>query len=176
MSRLLPLLLLLVLVLSFGCKQERGQFAMYHPNKTFSRWDEDLKHCRSTVMALRDSGRLEFDSTDAGVQHCMEAKGYVYGFRPFPEPTQAFGGENGEFVILESTWHSRELAENRAEYLKRTGIWNVTIQRADFGEFGVWQQVVLGPHDSVREAREQADTLFRSHGLGELLVIRKTRQ
>lgn len=176
MSRPFALLLLLMLVFSFGCKQDRGQFAMYHPNKTFSRWNDDLKHCRSVASSLRNSGRLEYDSTDAGVQHCMEAKGYVYGFRPFPEPTQALGGENGEFVILESTWHSGELAENRAEYLKRTGIWNVMIQRADFGEFGVWQQVVLGPHDSVREAREQADRLFRSHGLGELLVIRKTQQ
>ncbi len=173
MLRSFGFLLILVLVFSHGCKTTREQSSMYHPNKAYSHWDTDMQHCRITVSALKNSDRLMHENMDEGIQHCMEAKGYVYGFRPFPEPIQATGGEDGEFVILESTWHSSQLAEDRADYLKRTGIWNVSIQRADFGEYGVWQQVVFGPHDSVRDAREQMENLFRSHGLNELLIIRK---
>ncbi len=173
MPRPIFLFLALALVFSAGCKKERTDFSFYHPNKPFTQWEEDMDHCRMTVYALKNSDRLQQDSVDEGIKSCMEAKGYVYGYRPFPVPTPAEPGDTGEFVLLESTWHSRELAQKRADYLERTGVWNVMVQQASYGDAGVWQQVVVGPHDTIREAERQRYRLEKDNGLNELIVIKK---
>lgn len=175
MSRRLLLILLLCVLAVAGCKKQRQDLAYYHPHKSFSVWEEDLDHCHHSVSALKKSGRLLADSYSEGVEQCMQAKGYVYGYRPYPLPPSAEGmsyaPEGSVFTLLDSTWHSTKLAQKRAAYLEDTGVWSATVRSWDSGTAGIWQQVLVGTYDSIYEAREARDKLVRSHGLNDLRIV-----
>ncbi len=180
MERLVRIVVVLgLLPLAFsatGCKkQQREDLNYYHPHKSFTRWAEDMDHCRYSVNALLSSDRLEQGSFDEGVASCMSAKGYVHGFRPFPTPpsVEELGilPPGAQFTLLDSTWHSTSMAQNRADYLERTGIWTTSVRSWDSGLDGVWQQVSIGSFDSLQAARRERDRLAHTHGLHDLKII-----
>lgn len=171
-AALLALLLLCALATA-GCQKQRQDLSYYHPHKPFSSWEEDLSHCKKSVSALKASDRLQQDTYAAGVEDCMKAKGYVYGYRPYPPPQNAsyYGSGDRSYYLLDSTWHSKELAQKRADYLADTGIWGVVVKPWDSGSAGVWQQVLIGTFDTSNEASRERSTLVKSHGLKDLTVI-----
>jgi len=175
MSRRLVTIIALCLLVATGCvKQQRQDLAYYHPHKSFALWEEDLDHCHYSVKALKNSDRLLQDSYAAGVEKCMEAKGYIYGFRPYPQPPSAEGmylPEGAVYTLLDSTWHSVKLAQKRADYLEGTGVWSTAVRSWDSGTAGVWQQVLVGSYDTLQEAREARRRLVQSHGLSDLRIV-----
>ncbi len=175
MSRRLFLIILLCLLALTGCKKQRQDLDYYHPHKSFSVWEEDLDHCKHSVSALKQSDRLLAESYSEGVEQCMQAKGYVYGYRPYPLPPSAEGmtyaPEGSVFTLLDSTWHSTRLAQKRADYLEETGVWSTTVRSWDSGTAGIWQQVLVGLYDSIHEARDARDRLSKTHGLKDLRIV-----
>lgn len=174
MARRLAIIIATCLLLVGCASKQRQDLAYYHPHKAFSVWEEDMDHCRHSVKVLKNSERLRQDSFDAGVEDCMQAKGYVYGYRPYPQPASANSSylpEGSHYTLLDSTWHSTALAKKRAEYLEDTGIWSATVRSWDSGTGGVWQQVLIGAYDSLYEAREARRRLVHSHGLGDLKIV-----
>lgn len=171
----LAIIVALCLLTLLGCKKERRELAYYHPHKSFTLWAEDLDHCHYSVGALKNSERLEQQTFAQGVEECMKAKGYVYGYRPYPEPPTANGvgyaPDGAVFTLLDSTWHTTNLAQQRADYLEDTGVWSTAVRSWDSGSAGVWQQVLIGTYDSLSEARRARERLIRTHGLNDLKIV-----
>ncbi len=175
MTRCFFIFTALCLLVVCGCQPKRQDMNYYHPHKPFNQWEIDLDHCRYSVSALQKSDRLQEGSFAEGVEHCMKAKGYVYGYAPYPSPPTAddlyYPPEGTVFTLLDSTWHTTALARKRATYLESTGVWSTMVRSWDSGTAGVWQQVLVGGYDTVYEARRALQRLKRSHGLNNLKIV-----
>lgn len=164
-----------LVVMFGGCTPKaKSDFNFYHPFKPFSDWAWDEEHCRDSVEALIRSERLDQDKSVA-VDDCMTGKGYELGQKPPPQPTSSdwrmpSEGED-EFYILDSTWHIKSKAQDRADYLSNTGIWNVEVASKDLGYEGYWHRVVIGPYYQQSDARSAKNKLTRNYGLRNLMVL-----
>ncbi len=140
-------------------------------------WEEDLEQCDSSIQALHSSGRNLLEDKKDSLRHCMEAKGYVFGGPPMPldvsfEQRSANEELFPEYSILESVWHTSELAEKRAEYLRGTGLSDISVSPIDYGIRGKWFRVLISSAESRKELYGQLSALRQENGLQHAKVIR----
>lgn len=154
-----------------------ASYRFYHPMKPVKAWDEDLQQCEASIRALHESGRNLLEDKKGSLRHCMEAKGYVYDAPPLPLNVsfeQRSSNEElfPEYSIIESVWHSPELAEKRADYLRGTGLSGVSVSPINFGLQGTWFRVLVGSAESRKELYGLLHELRIENGLQHAKVIR----
>lgn len=170
----IPFLVLAALAVLAGCASQKPY---YHPKKPQSVWEADLEHCRINVEELYYTGRLIQPDIESGIEHCMRAKGYVYGHDPHPEPEAAsrdfLDTSETEFSILESAYHTQDLAEKRRQYLLKTGVRGVFLRAKDLGSEGLWFWVMIGSYETLDSARQHKEHFFQNFGLHNLRIVKQ---
>ncbi len=165
-----------------SCASKTGRNAgaaynFYHPMKPVQAWEEDLDQCQESIRVLHSSGRNLLEDKEQSLRHCMEAKGYVYNAPPMPVNNsfeQRSTNEElfPEYSILESVWHSPELAEKRAVYLRGTGLSNVSVSPVNLGMQGTWFRVLIGSAESRNDLFGLLRDVREGNGLQHARVIR----
>ncbi|QJT10258.1 SPOR domain-containing protein [Oceanidesulfovibrio marinus] len=170
---LLVLGLVCIAILS-GCG---SRSAYYHPKKPASVWDEDFADCRDTAKFLLETGRgVSGGGLGDEIKDCMEAKGYCYGSDAPPAvcevQTSANDTAQTEYNVLESTWHTPQLAKERLAYLQSTHIRGAFIRPVQT-EKGMWYRVLIGSRETLQGAKELQYDLWRNHNLRYTYIVKR---
>ncbi len=160
-----------------GGKHSGAAYNFYHPMKPVQAWDEDLDQCEESIRVLHASGRNLLEDKAQSLRHCMEAKGYVFDAPAMPvdasfEQRSSNDELFPEYSILESVWHSPELADKRAFYLRGTGLSDVSVSPVNLGMRGTWFRVLIGSAESRNELFGLLHDVREGNGLQHARVIR----
>ncbi len=149
----------------------------YHPKKPTGVWDADYLHCRDAADWLIKTGRNQTPTLESEIAHCMQAKGYVYDAEmPAPAHEEAMAeatdDSETEYNILESTWHSQTLAEQRRAYLLGTNVPGVFIRKHETPQ-GTWWRVLVGQHERLSGAKQIQYDLWQNYGLRYTYIVKR---
>ncbi|MFW5733975.1 MAG: SPOR domain-containing protein [Oceanidesulfovibrio sp.] len=149
----------------------------YHPKKPVSAWDQDMSHCRDTAKFLLETGRgLSGGGMQAEIKDCMQAKGYHYGADapPVVDEVSASATDTAqtEYNVLESTWHTEQLAQERLDYLRRTDIRGAFIRPHPTAE-GTWYRVLIGSRETLSGAKQLQYELWHEHNLRHTYIVKR---
>lgn len=176
MTTRLPLLVLCLASIAIlsGCG---SRSAYYHPKKPASTWDKDFADCRDTAKFLLETGRgLSGGGLGDEIKDCMQAKGYHYGSDspPVIHEVQASASDTAqtEYNVLESTWHTQQLAQERLAYLKSTHIRGAFIRPVQ-GQDGTWYRVLIGSRETLDGAKQLQYELWHDHNLRYTYIVKR---
>lgn len=172
-----PLLYILVLVCGVVLAGCGVRPSYYHPKKPAASWDKDLSHCRDTAKYLLETGRgLSGGGMQEEVKDCMQAKGYRYGADapPIIEEASASASDTAqtEYNVLESTWHTEQLALQRLDYLRRTNIQGAFVRSHQTAD-GTWYRVLIGSRETLSGAKNLQYRLWNEHNLRYTYIVKR---